>query len=67
MCLTKMTVELDCLEKALFETSAVPRGTFRQAWAMKLMRANTRSRLPRGFRKDGPLYVGGHATPSTRA
>lgn len=67
MCSTKMMVELDWLEKALFETSAAPRGTFRQAWAMKLMRTNTRSRLPRGFRKGSPLYVGGHATPSARA
>lgn len=62
-----MTVELCWFEKALFETSAVPCGTFRQAWTMKLLRSNTRSRLPRGFRKGGPFYVGGHVAPSQHA
>ncbi len=59
------TVKVGWFENALFETSSTPRGNFRQAWTMKLLRSSSRSRLPRGFKKSGALYVGGQSAPST--
>lgn len=61
------TASVGWFERALFETSPTPRGNFRQAWTMKLMRSATRCRLPRGFGNVGPMFVGGHTTPSTHA
>lgn len=47
-------------EKAIYETSAKPRGCFKQAWTMRLLRSGSRCRLPRGFFKGrkAPVFVG---------
>ena len=52
-------VQLGWLERAAFETSATPKGDFRQAWTMKLARSRRCSRLPRGFVKSRAFFVGG--------
>lgn len=49
----------DWFECALNETSATPKGQFKQAWTMKLMRSGNRCQLPRGFVKGRkPVFVG---------
>lgn len=54
-----MNVELNWFQAALFETSPHPKGNFKQAWTMKLMRSGHRCRLPRGFIKSKkPIFVG---------
>ncbi|TES99584.1 hypothetical protein [Burkholderia cepacia] len=59
-----MKVKLDWLNKAIFETSANPKGCFKQAWTMKLAREHGRCQLPRGFIRGRRFFVGGGAVPS---
>ena len=52
-------VRMKWLEMAMYETSATPKGGFKQAWTMKLMRSGSRCQLPRGFIKGRTFFVGG--------
>ena len=48
------------VQLALLDTAASPRGTFKQAWTMTLLRRGHRCQLPRGFVKSQkPAFVGG--------
>lgn len=56
-----VSISLNWLERAMYETSPTPKGCFKQFWTMKLMRSGSRCQLPRGFVKGRkkPLSVGG--------
>ncbi|HDR9034262.1 TPA: hypothetical protein QDB07_001731 [Burkholderia vietnamiensis] len=60
-----MKVQLGWLDKAMFETSVKPKGSFRQAWTMKLAREHGRCQLPRGFIPGRRFFVGGGTAPGT--
>lgn len=53
-------ISINWFELAMYETSARPKGGFKQFWTMKLMRSGSRCQLPRGFIKGRkPFYVAG--------